>query len=182
VSGPAIAKSNKFPTCLDAFFGIYHGHESLFQPYTNQSLPIIHVYTFNSAEDIEIAGPEICTEISHYLTYPITLDVTIGKGERENTIKSETIPIEVYYEGKAKIWFVRKVSPKKSMYCASFRLPRDVAFRKVLKKKPSEEDEERLAEERKWMVFEEERPRKPAGGVKSATALPEMVAIAEKTI
>ena len=34
-------------------------------------------------------------------------------------------------EGDVEIWNVRDVAPKKTMFCASFRLPREVAFREV---------------------------------------------------
>ena len=32
-------------------------------------------------------------------------------------------------EGEVEIWNVRDVAPKKTMFCASFRLPGEVAFR-----------------------------------------------------
>lgn len=34
-------------------------------------------------------------------------------------------------EGEVEIWNVRDVAPKKTMFCASFRLPGEVAFREV---------------------------------------------------
>lgn len=94
-------------TFLDAFVGLYKGHENLFGPNTSTKLPMIHVYCFSTKSDDN--GPEkikICREISDRVGY------TIGPEDRE-----------------VEIWDVRDVAPSKRMFCASFRLPPEVAFR-----------------------------------------------------
>ena len=91
---------------LDAFWGIYAGREAEFAPVTERQLSMIHVYLFIPRGDS--AGgehEEVCRVVSRHLgaeISPATKDV--------------------------ELWDVRLVSPKKRMYCASFRLPRDVAF------------------------------------------------------
>ena len=94
-------------TFLDAFIGIYHGHEKLFTPYTTVKLPMIHVHCFStkSEDNVEEKG-KICAEISQQLGA---------------LVKPEDEDVE--------IWDVRDVSPQKRMFCASFRLPAEVAFR-----------------------------------------------------
>ncbi|MCJ1474323.1 tRNA(m(1)G37)methyltransferase [Lambiella insularis] len=93
-------------TFLDAFIGLYHGQEALFVPYTKTTLPIIHVYCFSTkSEDNELAKRKICREISDRIGY---------------VIEPQDKEIE--------IWDVRDVSPQKRMFCASFRLPAEVAF------------------------------------------------------
>ena len=91
----------------------------------------MHVYTFNKAIDPILAAPEICEEISEYLGHTITVgSVIVSKDNysKKEEDEGESEPLE---EGKAKIFFVRKVAPKKSFYCATFRIPRDVAFGEV---------------------------------------------------
>jgi tRNA (guanine37-N1)-methyltransferase len=82
--------------------------EKLFKPYTTVDLPMIHVYCFNTKSDDDVAETKaICKEISKYLEYEITPDTP------ELTVTN-----------------VRTVAPNKNMFCASFRLPEEVAFRK----------------------------------------------------
>ena len=94
-------------TFLNEFIGIYHGHEDLFVPYTDTKLPMAHVYCFSTkSEDDKPAKVQICKEIS------------------------ERIGFIIQPEGKdMEIWNVRDVAPKVRMFCASFRLPPEVAFR-----------------------------------------------------
>lgn len=92
---------------LHSFGGLYHGHEELFTPKTETKLPMVHVHCFSTKSDDNIReGIEICERISK------ELGVTIKPGDEELTIHE-----------------VRDVAPKKKMFCASFRLPREVAFR-----------------------------------------------------
>ena len=94
-------------TFLDAFISIYRGHEELFQPHTSAKLPMIHVYCFSAKTDDDgEAGRIICEAISE------TIGHTIRPGNEDVVI-----------------WDVRDVAPHKRMFCASFRLPAEVAFR-----------------------------------------------------
>lgn len=75
-------------------------------------MPLIHVYCFSTkSEDNVEEGKKICEEISRQLDF----EVKPGKIE----------------EGGVEIYDVRDVAPKKRMFCASFRLPREVATRTV---------------------------------------------------
>lgn len=101
---------------LDAFIGSFAGKESLFEPHTDRKLPMIHVYCFSGHSDnVRNEHIDICQRISDRMGFTMTPDDTIGgtgNSERE---------LEIYN--------VRLVSPQKQMFCASFRLPREVAFR-----------------------------------------------------
>jgi tRNA (guanine37-N1)-methyltransferase len=103
---------------LDAFIGVYAGQEKLFQPRTDRKLPLIHVYCFaGNSEDQLAERIEICDRISERIDYKITPeDCATGSGNKA---------IELAIRD------VRLVSPTKMMYCATFRLPAEVAFRKV---------------------------------------------------
>lgn len=97
-------------TFLPSFIGSY-------TPQVRQALgggdipmPLIHVYCFSTKSDDNVAeGFKICEEISQQLGY---------------TFQPGSIS-----EGKVEIFDVRDVAPKKRMFCASFRLPEEVAFR-----------------------------------------------------
>jgi tRNA (guanine37-N1)-methyltransferase len=92
---------------LDSFSGIYAGHERLFFPYTDTKLPLVHVHCFSTkSDDNKREGIEICQRISEKLGFEIR------PGDPELSIHD-----------------VRDVAPEKRMFCASFRLPHEVAFR-----------------------------------------------------
>ncbi|CAL5866120.1 uncharacterized protein PFLUO_LOCUS327 [Penicillium psychrofluorescens] len=101
---------------VDAFPGLYTGKEALFSPNTSQKLPMIHVYCFSGHSDNEVDDHiDICQRISERLGYTITPEDCVGgTGNQELELA---------------IHNVRLVSPKKQMFCASFRLPEEVAFR-----------------------------------------------------
>ena len=68
---------------------------------------MIHVYCFSTKSDTnEDEKIKICKEISVQLGYEVRTD-----------------------HDELEIWDVRDVAPQKRMFCASFRLPADVAFR-----------------------------------------------------
>ncbi|KAK2812044.1 hypothetical protein FQN50_001753 [Emmonsiellopsis sp. PD_5] len=93
---------------LDAFVGVYAGKEELFQPHTGRRLPLVHVYTFSTNSDEQKVEPvEICQRISEKIGFTITPE-----------------------DPDVEIRPVRLVSPAKMMYCATFRLPEEVAFKK----------------------------------------------------
>ncbi|ODH13252.1 tRNA (guanine(37)-N1)-methyltransferase [Paracoccidioides brasiliensis] len=103
---------------LDAFIGVYAGLQELFQPYSNRQLPLIHVYCFSTnSEDEAIEHKDICQRISERIGYTISSeDCEGGTGDQERELE---------------IRDVRLVSPTKKMFCASFRLPAEVAFKKA---------------------------------------------------
>ena len=91
---------------LEAFKGIYAGRSQEFAPHLETKLPMIHVYCFLVQKESEEEDCEaICELVSKHL------------GQR---ILPSTPDTEIY--------FVRRVSPRKKMFCASFRLPPEVAF------------------------------------------------------
>ncbi|KAL8643163.1 MAG: hypothetical protein Q9228_000225 [Teloschistes exilis] len=97
-------------TFLPSFIGLYAGHEHLFEPHTETQLPMVHVYCFSTKSDDNKAEEEkIRSEVSEQLGCRMG---GVGREEME-------------------IWDVRDVAPQKRMFCASFRLPAEVAFRKV---------------------------------------------------
>ena len=70
---------------------------------------MIHVYCFSTkSDDNSEEKIKICNEISERIGY------VIRPGDEE-----------------VQIWDVRDVAPMKRMFCASFRLPGEVAFREV---------------------------------------------------
>ncbi|KAH6670644.1 guanine-N(1)--methyltransferas-like protein [Halenospora varia] len=92
---------------LGSFNGLYQSHERVFEPHTEVKLPMIHVHCFSTkSEDNVREGKEICERISESLDF---------------VIKPEDEEVSIHE--------VRDVAPKKRMFCASFRLPREVAFR-----------------------------------------------------
>ncbi|KAL8805058.1 MAG: hypothetical protein Q9200_005574 [Gallowayella weberi] len=103
-------------TFLPAFIGLYAGREHLFQPYTDVKLPMIHAYCFSTkSDDNKAERAKICAEISRQLGYEIKAPRVKEEEEEE--------------EEETEIWDVRDVAPQKRMFCASFRLPGEVAFR-----------------------------------------------------
>jgi len=98
-------------TFLPAFIGLYAGKSELFAPHTSTKLPMIHVHCFNTKSDNnKEEETKICKEISEQLGH------TMKPGDPETA-------------GEVEIWDVRDVAPLKRMFCASFRLPMEVAFR-----------------------------------------------------
>lgn len=100
---------------VGSFNGLYRGREDLFEPATETKLPMVHVHCFSTkSEDNVKEGREICERISGVLGY--TVRPKVGEGEEE------------LEEGEVRIYEVRDVAPKKRMFCATFRIPREVAF------------------------------------------------------
>jgi tRNA (guanine37-N1)-methyltransferase len=95
-------------TFLPSFIGLY----SEAGIPANSPLPKIHVYCFSTKSDDNAAeGQKICEEISNQLGFTFRP----GSGQAE---------------GEVAIFDVRDVAPKKRMFCASFRLPVDVAYKR----------------------------------------------------
>jgi tRNA (guanine37-N1)-methyltransferase len=92
---------------LPAFGGLYHGREALFAPHTATPLPMVHVHCFSTKSDDNARETlDICRRVSDALGHEIT------PANKDLVIHE-----------------VRDVAPKKRMFCASFRLPPEVAFR-----------------------------------------------------
>ncbi|KAK4545682.1 hypothetical protein LTR36_002636 [Oleoguttula mirabilis] len=98
-------------TFLPSFIGLYPS--ALRHQLPEQfPMPFVHVYCFSTKSDDNVAeGNLICEELSRQLGH----EMKPGKLE----------------DGDVKVWDVRDVAPKKRMFCASFALPREVAFREV---------------------------------------------------
>jgi len=92
---------------LPSFIGLYSDPEDQELLPPNLQMPMIHVHCFSTKSgDNEAEKLKICHEISKLLLHVITPETP------ETTI-----------------WDVRDVAPNKRMFCASFRLPEEVAFR-----------------------------------------------------
>ncbi|ROT39739.1 Met-10+ like-protein [Sodiomyces alkalinus F11] len=94
---------------LHRFRGIYHGLAHLFEPHTDVKLPMVHVHCFAVKSDDEVPLNDICQRIFDQI------GVRFVPGDAQN-------------KGEVHIHNVRDVAPKKRMFCASFRLPPEVAF------------------------------------------------------
>lgn len=88
---------------------MYSGSEALFAPTTGTKLPLVHVHCFALKSDDSVPLLDICERISK------ELGVTMKPGDPE-------------VEGEVAIHDVRDVAPAKRMFCATFRLPVEVAF------------------------------------------------------
>ncbi|KAJ9157246.1 tRNA (guanine(37)-N1)-methyltransferase [Pleurostoma richardsiae] len=96
-------------TFLPHYRGLYAGREELFAPHTQTRLPMVHVHCFALKSDDEVPRIDICERLTEQL------GVTMREGDPEN-------------EFEVAIHDVRDVAPAKRMFCASFRLPAEVAF------------------------------------------------------
>jgi len=96
---------------LPCFRGLYAGREALFAPHTpaGPRLPLVHVHCFAVKRDDDVPRLDVCARVSRELGVALAL----GDPDRD---------------GEAAVWCVRDVAPNKSMYCATFRLPAQVAF------------------------------------------------------
>nr|XP_036585220.1 tRNA methyltransferase trm5 [Colletotrichum truncatum]KAF6795117.1 tRNA methyltransferase trm5 [Colletotrichum truncatum] len=96
-------------TFVHHYKGIYKGHEKLFEPHTSTKLPMVHVHCFALKSDDDVPLNDILDRIYE------ELGVRFKLGDADK-------------QGEMTIYNVRDVAPKKRMFCASFRLPPDVAF------------------------------------------------------
>ncbi|KAI0600197.1 Met-10+ like-protein-domain-containing protein [Biscogniauxia sp. FL1348] len=101
---------------LPHFRGLYAGREHLFVPHTETELPLIHAHCF--AGKGEDDGPllDVAERVSREL----------GLG-----LDGKTTPLQLGRAGEpgeVEVLEVRNVAPNKRMFCASFRLPPEVAF------------------------------------------------------
>lgn len=93
---------------LDAFKGLLHGREAEFQPHTEMKLPTIHVHLFQAKHPTsEEEHKGVLSTVSKHLGHDLTT---------------------AYEAREVELFDVRLVAPNKRMYCASFHLPREIAF------------------------------------------------------
>lgn len=93
---------------LGSFNSIYAAQEELFEPHTNTKLPMVHVHCFSmKVDNLAESAKDVCDRITDILGSKISPD------DKDFFLKD-----------------VRDVAPSKKMFCASFRLPAEVAFRK----------------------------------------------------
>ena len=141
---------------LDAFIGVYAGQEQLFEPHTDRKMPLIHVYCFSTNSDDGVEEvKDICERISERLQYTIRPEDCVrgpfdapketkirhkraskNKDQTETEAKFDTESVTEpkreftgNTELELQIHNVRLVAPSKRMFCASFRLPKEVAFK-----------------------------------------------------
>ncbi|CAN3358691.1 tRNA (guanine(37)-N(1))-methyltransferase [Diutina catenulata] len=99
-------------TFLDAFIGLFNNFESS-EKSTFKEMPMIHVHCFEKYSNDEAPEPSL-EEIQHRVH------------KRIQTILAYPLEYEL-----CSFHLVRKVAPTKPMFCVSFRLPEEVAFKKV---------------------------------------------------
>ncbi|CAN8098881.1 unnamed protein product [Discula destructiva] len=105
---------------LGHFRSLYAGHESLFQPHTTTPLPVVHCHCFALKSDDDVPRLDVAERVSKELGVTMAWDGVIDcPGERRDC---------KVVDGKVSVHYVRDVSPQKSMFCASFRVPAEVAF------------------------------------------------------
>ncbi|KAH8844880.1 hypothetical protein MCOR07_002444 [Pyricularia oryzae] len=94
---------------LPAYRGLYHGHEKLFTPHTTTRLPLIHAYCFDIKSDTDEPKHSVVQRVAAELG----VEMKLGDRDGDNEIE---------------VLYVREVAPNKTMYRATFRLPKDIAF------------------------------------------------------
>jgi tRNA (guanine37-N1)-methyltransferase len=110
---------------LGSFNGLYAGQEALFVEDQQRKLPMVHVHCFSTkSDDNQVESHEICARITEKLGYEVR--PRIGQGRNVGIENWEKLQLQ---EGEVLVREVRDVAPKKRMFCASFRIPREVAFK-----------------------------------------------------
>ncbi|KAK3116249.1 tRNA(m(1)G37)methyltransferase [Teratosphaeriaceae sp. CCFEE 6253] len=108
-------------TFLPSFVGLYPDSLREHLP-VDFPMPLVHVYCFSTkSDDNKAEGLMICEEIGRHLGYAGMEPGRVGTADGQDGDG----------KGAVEIWDVRDVAPKKRMFCATFRLPREVAFREV---------------------------------------------------
>ncbi|TLD20474.1 hypothetical protein PspLS_08563 [Pyricularia sp. CBS 133598] len=96
---------------LPAYRGLYYGHEKLFAPHTTTRLPLIHAYCFDIKSDTDEPKHSVAQRVA------AELGVQMKLGHRDG-------------DNEVEVLYVRDVAPNKTMFRATFRLPKEVAFAK----------------------------------------------------
>ncbi|KAL1302432.1 hypothetical protein AAFC00_002825 [Neodothiora populina] len=96
-------------TFLPSFIGLYASPSDRALLPADSKMPMIHCYCFSTkSEDNVREGIEICQEVTRQIGYEITPETP-----------------------ETRVWDVRDVAPHKRMFCVTFRLPEEVAFRET---------------------------------------------------
>lgn len=104
---------------LPHYRGVYAGHEDLFSPHTERKLPVVHAHCFALKSEEDTPRLDVAERVSKELGFEMQWD---GVADRPSAQGGDV------EDGKVAVHLVRDVAPAKSMYCASFRLPAEVAF------------------------------------------------------
>lgn len=96
-------------TFLHCYRGVYAGREELFAPHTEAKLPVVHVHCFAP----KFSDEEVAEDINKRIFDEIGVKLPVG---------------DDVDAGQVSIYDVRDVAPNKRMFCASFRIPPEVAF------------------------------------------------------
>lgn len=107
------------PTFLPSFIGLYPPGLRSKLP-ESARMPIVHVYCFGIKDELSSAAQAV-TE-TEGAAYDICVEIT-------RQLHYQMRPGSVDVDGGVEVFDVRDVAPKKRMFCASFRLPEEVAFR-----------------------------------------------------
>ena len=96
-------------TFLHCYRGLYAGKEELFAPHTETKLPVVHVHCFAP----KLSDEEVFEDINKRIYDEIGVRLPAG---------------DDLDSGQVSVYDVRDVAPNKRMFCASFRIPAEVAF------------------------------------------------------
>lgn len=112
---------------LRHFRGLYAGREELFAPQTQTQLPTVHCHCFALKSDDEVPRLDVAERVSKELGVKLEWDGII---DPPGWKLGDSIPRrdDRVVDGKVSVIMVREVAPNKNMYCATFRLPTEVAF------------------------------------------------------
>lgn len=100
------------PDSALTFLGNFNGVYNNIDPEIYKEMPYVHVHCFEKYEN----GEEVSMEELHKRVFNRIL--------KEMDCSADILPFEA-----VAFHLVRKVSPTKPMFCCSFKLPKEVAFK-----------------------------------------------------